>query len=40
MKTIRNSINLLEQVKSSVECSNFGSGWCCVNKNNGYCCNK
>ena len=40
MKTIRKGIDLTKQIKKSVECGNFGSGWCCVKEPIGYCCNK
>lgn len=40
MKIMRKGRNLMQILKKASECGNFGSGFCCVNDNTGYCCNK
>lgn len=40
MKILCSGFNTKKKVLKSIECASFASGWCCVNKPNGFCCNK
>lgn len=39
MVNIRKGVDMQNKLKSSIECSNFGSGWCCNKGTTGHCCN-